>query len=385
MSNSMRITIIGAGIGGLSAAVALRDIGADVTVIERTPEFRVVGAGICMWPNGARALHALGIAEKLEATSPVLRQICYRDQNGRILRELSVDDLTKRVGQRPFPLARSDLHAALLSRLEPNTVRLGRICVDVQQDDSSVRVTLDDGNTIESDVLVGADGIRSVVRQYVTGGSPRMPYHFTSWVGLVQSELNTTPNDTFTIHVQDSKRVGLLPVGDGRTYFFCDAVSDSEDIGESPLAELQRHFVGWPVVRILAGAIDDNSIRKLAVHDLDTLGSFVRNRIVLLGDAAHATTPTLGQGGALAMEDSLVLARCLAECPDQDLALARYDAERLSRTRNVVLASRARTAATLGLDGSSAQAWQERLVTNNNQDFLDQLVEIHQTGPLALA
>ncbi|MDR7224610.1 MULTISPECIES: FAD-dependent monooxygenase [Aminobacter] len=384
MSRPLRVTIIGAGIGGLSAAVALRKIGADVTVVERAPELRAAGAGICMWPNGAQALHALGIANPLEMVSPILHRVCYRDQHGRVIREMSIDKLTELVGQRPFPLARSDLQAALLSRLDPALVRLGGACVSVEQDANGVRAVLDDGTEIASDLLVGADGIRSVVRNHVTGGTDRLRYHYTTWLGLVSFGLNLTPPGTFTFHVQDSKRVGLLNVGDDRLYFFFDAVPSGEANPDGVRAELRHHFDGWcSEVTTLVEALDEAKTNRLPVHDLDPLASFVNGRIVLIGDAAHATTPTLGQGGALAMEDSLVLARHLAESTDYGSALASYDNERLMRTRQVVLASRARTAATLGIDNTSAQTWQKQLTDDASQDFLEQLVDIHRAGPLA--
>lgn len=337
-----------------------------------------------MWPNGAQALQALGIAETLEKVSPILHRLCYRDHSGRLIREMSIDTLTDRVGERSFPLARTDLQAALLSRFDPHAVRLGAACVSVEQDEGRVRAALDDGTVIESDLLVGADGIRSVVRKHVTGGTDRLRYHYTTWAGLVPLDLNITPPDTFTFHVQGAKRVGLLNVGEGRLYFFCDAVPDDEPRLDGPRAELRHHFDGWcSEIGALVEAVDETTTYKLPVHDLDPLDSFVSGRVILLGDAAHATTPTLGQGGAMAMEDSLVLARCLAESADYSDALARYDTERITRTRKIVLASRARTAAMLGLDDTSAQTWQKQLTSADSQDFLDQLVEIHQTGPLA--
>lgn len=385
MSRAIRVTVVGAGIGGLSAAIALRDIGAEVVVLERAPEILVLGAGICLWPNGAQALRALGLAGGLEKVSPILRRLHYFNGQGQLRREMSFDYLTEQTGCRSFPLARSDLHIALLSRLPRDIVRLGVSCVGVQQDESGVRATLDDGTVIESDMLIGADGIRSVVRNHVTGGAHHLRYHYTTWVGLVPEELDLTPADTFKFYVQDAKRVGLLNVGAGRVYFFCDAAVPNNDQEESGAqAELQQLFAGWcSAVQTLVQAVDDSKSRRLPVCDLDPLDSYVRGRVALLGDAAHATTPTLGQGGAMAMEDALVLARCLADSSDLHTALTQYDELRVPRTHAVVLASRVRTAATLELNSVSANDWREQLARGESHDFLEEQVEICRSSPLA--
>lgn len=385
MKNPLRVTIVGAGIGGLSAAIALRDIGAEVVVIERAPEILVLGAGICLWPNGAQALETLGLVEALEDVSPLLHRLRYCDGSGQLRREMSFDYLTEHTGCRSFPLARSDLHVALLSRLAPNTIRLGAACVDVQQDESSVRAVLEDGTIVESDLLIGADGVRSAVRKHVTGGADNLRYHYSTWVGLVPDKLDLTPADTFSFYVQDSRRVGLLNVGNGRVYFFCDAaVPDTDDHENGAQARLQELFAGWcPTVQTLLHAVDNTQTRRLPVCDLDPLDTFFQGRVVLLGDAAHATTPTLGQGGAMAMEDAIVLARCLDTASDLRAALTQYEALRLPRTRGIVLASRARTAATLALDKAAMNSWEQRLATGESQDFMEEQLEIFRTGPLA--
>ena len=382
--STRNVAIVGAGIGGLSCAVALRDAGCDVRVYERAPELKPIGAGICMWPNGARALRALRVTDAFEDVSPRLRELAYRDRDGNELRRMSLAAFAERVGQRSYPLARSDLHEALLQRLGEDVVQLDAECVGVEQDAAGVTTTFADGSRVRADLLIGADGVRSVVRGHVLTEPCALRHYYWSWVGLVPDTPELAPADSFTFFVGGQQRVGLLNVGRGRLYFFCDAPlgPDEEPPGADVREQLEGLFAGWSdTVRRLIDRVAPDAPPRLPVCDFDPLPTFVRGRIALLGDAAHATTPTLGQGGALAMEDSLVLAGHVARCDDLCSALAAYDAERRPRSARVVLAARARTLAMLGVVPEAEQAWYERLGDDRTQDFIDQLTDIAATAP----
>lgn len=385
MRNPIKVAIVGAGIGGLSAAIALRKIGAEVVVLERAPEILVLGAGICLWPNGGQALKALGLEPALADVSPILKNLSYLDKNGKSKREMSFDFLTQETGHRSFPIARADLHMALLGQLDPSIIKLGAATVGAKQTANGAIVELEDGSVFEADLVIGADGIRSVVRNAVTEGNHTLRYHYSTWCGLVPENSDVCPRDTFKFFVSDAKRVGLLNVGDDRLYFFCDAAVENVDQdGDGTRAQLKKLYAGWcPSVQAVIDAIDDTKTSRLPVCDLDPLDSYVKGRVVLIGDAAHGTTPTLGQGGAMAMEDAIVLARCLAASPDFDAALKAYDAERRPRSEAIVLSSRARTAAALGLDKEKAESWQAQLSDESSHDFMDEQVRIFKRGPLA--
>lgn len=384
---SLKVTIVGAGIGGLSCAVALRDSVCDVQVFERAPELLPIGAGICMWPNGAAALRVLNCSEELDDISPILRELSYLDKDGSPLRTMSLADMTERVGQRSYPLARSDLHDALRSQIDDEVVVLDAECVGVEQHADSVETIFLDGTRVKADLLIGADGVRSVIRPHVVGDTAVIHHYYDTWVGLVPSRLELTPADTFTFHVGEQQRVGLLDVGRQRTYFFCDAPAGRHATTGSndPCEQLSALFAGWsPRVRRLIDHVDPGTVR-LPVCDMDPLPTFVSERIALLGDAAHTTTPTLGQGGALAMEDSLVLGRHLAEHGHLGDALAAYDAERRPRSTHVVRAARARTQAMLGVISEAEASWYRRLRDNASQDFIDQLIEFAESSPFLSA
>lgn len=382
---SLDVAIVGAGIGGLSAAIAIREAGHEVHVYERAPNLLPIGAGICLWPNGGRALAALGIVDALEEVSPTLRTLRYLDREGNEVRTYSLEALTARVGQRSYPLARYDLHDALLDRLGRDRVTLDSECVGVSQDENAVVVDFKDGRSVRADLLVGADGVRSVIRSHVVAEPTKLGPYYMSSFGLVPASLALTASDTFTFYVSENKRVGLLDVGRGRLYYFIDSPIDpSAPVSETgdQRGDLREHFAGWcPDVQTLIDAIDPAAPRQ-PIGDFDALDTYFKGRIVLLGDAAHATTPLLGQGAAMGLEDSLVLGRHLATSPSLETALAGYDAERRPRAASVVLAARARMQAMLGVVPEAAAEWYRKLVDDESaQDFIDKQVEIAETAP----
>lgn len=375
------VAIVGAGMGGLSAGIALRRMGASVTVFERAPELVAVGAGVCMWPNGALALRALDASRHIEDVSPEVRTVRYLSNEGEALCDVAIAPAVEAVGQRPYPLARSDLQMALLTSLGEDCLVLNTECVDVRTDGERPVVAFADGSNVAADLVIGADGIRSRVRERCLGVVP-LRYAYCTWVGFVEDDPDLTPPGVFSFIVGESKRVGLLAVGAGRLYYFLDAPLRADEIDDrDPLHRLRELFAGWPSqVGRLLDRIKPGSIQQTPVSDLAPLESFVNGRVVLLGDAAHATTPTLGQGGALAMEDSLVLAHYLGEL-GIEAGLAAYDAERTARTRIVVEAARRRTETMMGVDLDETDRYYRGLRVGESDRFVDQLIAAASSAP----
>ena len=383
--NDLRIVVVGAGIGGLAAGIALRSCGFDVEVYERATELRPLGAGICMWPNGARAANSLGLGAELEQRSPELTAVRYHDRAGTLTSVIGCEHLVEQSGARPYPLARADLHVALLGRLGDTPVHLGKECVGASQDAQSATVEFSDGTSATGDVVVAADGVWSALRAHVTRGA-RLRYLYTTWLALVGADLSLTQPGTFSFYADVSKRVGVLPVSDHRLYVFLDAPV-AEDWGDGTPADdqLRELFGDWggPVARLVEG-VDPESVARLPVCDLDPLDSFVHGRIALIGDAAHATAPTLGQGGALAMEDAIVLSRQLAATSVSVAdALQRYDGASRARAQPIVMAARARARAMV--HGVAPRMTGEPAIAQRAaapEAFMDVLMTISNTGPM---
>jgi FAD-dependent urate hydroxylase len=385
--DGLSVAIIGGGIGGLNAAVALQQAGFDVRVYERAPAIEPIGAGLCLWPNGTKVLDALRLGSHLPALSAPLDRVQYRDPTGRVLSESSLEPLFDAVGERAYPVTRGDLQSLLRAQLSPEKVVLSMECVAVDGHGKGAVAVFADGSRVGADVIVGADGIRSVVRRHMLGRDVPLRYHYTCWVGIVPASEELNPPATFTFHVGQSQRCGMLPVGGDRLYFFLDAPlpPDVELDGAETKELLTTVFEGWsdPVERLIA-RVDPAATARLAVHDFDPLPAFVSGKVALLGDAAHAMTPTLGQGALQAMEDGIVLARqLLTTNKSVDDALRRYEAERRPRTADVVLAARARTGALISTaDPDASEAWYSELASSGNDLFVERLAQLVQAGPL---
>ncbi len=381
----LRVVIVGAGIGGLATGLALRRAGFEVDIYENAPAIRPIGFGLCMWPNGAKVLNALGVGPAMERVSPRLGAVHFRADDGELLSRVDMEPLEAAVGQRPYPVARADLLGVLLDAFGSERIHLSADCVGVEQDERSATAHFADGRSATGDLVVGADGIRSTVRRHVVGHDGVFNYLSAAWETLVPADPALTPPDTFTIWVGENRRAALMPVAGGRLYCFFDfpPQPDHGENGVRPADFLAERYGDWcePVQRLL-GTVDPANTLPVRYHDLDALDTYVNGRIALIGDAAHATTPTLGQGAAQATEDGLVLAHFL-QTTNRSLAdaLARYDAERMARTQAIVLGAREQTRKIVGADAGVTRSWHEEL-RNGSRDFVAKVERITLTGPL---
>lgn len=383
---NLRIVVLGGGIGGLTAAAFLGRAGYDVTLYERAPEITPIGAGISLWPNGVKVMHWLGVGDELSALAPPMRTLRYVSPRGQELKVISLTELERAAGQRVYPIARTDLQFALLRRLDPEQVILGATCVSAEQTADEVRLHFDDGCTVKADLLVAADGVRSVVRELVTGRAwpPRYAGN-VNWNGLIEFGDDLGPRDAFTLIVGDGRRCGFMPVSGGRAYFFFDAAvvnNAAVERGEWR-SELEEQFAGWEgPARSLIRRFDESRMVRQPMCDLDPLPRLVAGRVALLGDAAHAATPMLGQGAAMAMEDAEILTRCLVttDAPVPQV-LERYQAQRIARVHDIGRQSRARTRLMIAADPAATSAWYEQLRQANDNDVVAAIAEIVLTGP----
>ncbi|WP_425245102.1 FAD-dependent monooxygenase [Streptomyces sp. NEAU-NA10] len=322
--------VVGGGIGGLAAALGLRLVGWEVTVLERAPAFAEVGAGISLHANGVRALEALGVGEAIRAAARPLHTGGNRTPDGRWLARMDGAALERRLGTPVVGILRADLHRVLREALPAEAVKTGVEVTDV-------------GDAGDADLIVVADGVHSRLRAELFPGHPG-PVHSGSTVlraitehpfpGLCSDlELTWGPGAEF----------GHIVFADGRAEWHAVLTSPPGVRHPDPLAAMRRRFHGWhDTVPALLDATRPEDVLHHDIHELVTpLPSFtVGDRIAVLGDAAHAMTPNLGQGASQALEDAAVLAACLAVEPTIPSALRRYDAERRPRTRSVARAAR---------------------------------------------
>jgi 2-polyprenyl-6-methoxyphenol hydroxylase-like FAD-dependent oxidoreductase len=325
--------VVGGGIGGLASAVALRSAGWEVQVLERSDELREVGAGISLWPNALRALDLLGVGDRIREEGTIEAGGGFRDQAGTWLFRTDTRAIAERYGPSVL-IRRAALLAILADALPPGTVTLSTEVTGIVEQPHHVLVEHSTGQTTAA-VVVAADGIRSRIRALLWPGARGPRYAgYTTWRFI-------TPVLDIDAEVTESwgrgERFGIFPLGDGTFYSYQSATVPPGQQVDDELAELKRRFGGWHApIPALLDSITAADVLRHDIYRLPPLGTFVTRRVALVGDAAHAMTPDLGQGGCTSLEDAVELARQLDDRPaDPAPGLARYDRLRRPRTQSI--------------------------------------------------
>ncbi|MFE7194357.1 FAD-dependent monooxygenase [Kitasatospora sp. NPDC057541] len=355
----LRIAVIGAGIGGITAAIALSRAGCDVTVFEQADELQEVGAGLHLGSNGARILHRWGLGSQLDSVGVRAAALEVRHwQNGRILTQQTMGTTwEKRFGSPYYTIHRADLHRILAEQLGDARLHLGSRLTGLNEEDDSVRLHFADGDSAQADAVVGADGVNSVVRRAVAQSDAKAFSGNSAFRGLVPADsVPDLPAKTLLIWPGPEAKLLLCPVSGGSAWAFVAVVPDSGRQPESWSAagsaeEVATALAGWNAdVDSVLDAITE--VGRWPLFDREPLSCWSNGRVTLLGDAAHPMLPHHGQGAGQAIEDAVALAYCLTrpERPRQrDLptggsplvdGLLRYEALRRPHTARVQLGSR---------------------------------------------
>lgn len=388
----MKVIVIGAGIGGTSAALALQKLGHEVVVYDRMRENRPVGAALSLWSNGVKVLNWLGLGPQVAALGGQMDDMAYYDgHTGDELCRFSLAPVTEQTGQRPYPVARADLQQLMMDAVGPAHIQLGKQLTGVSESDGVVTATFTDGSTDTADLLIGADGARSLVRDYVTeptGIRPERTYSgYVNYNGLVAADERIGPLDQWTTYVGDGKRCAVMPVAGDRFYFFVDVPGPS-GVVEDRMAALEAAFGSWgaPGVRALLDGIDpDESLNRVEIWDIDPFDTWVRGRVAILGDAAHNTAPDIGQGACSALEDSFALGIVFATTTlSVEDSLKRYERIRTERAGDLVLRARKRAHETHAFDVAATQAWYDGLRREDGTGVIRGIVGNIEGSPVEL-
>jgi 2-polyprenyl-6-methoxyphenol hydroxylase-like FAD-dependent oxidoreductase len=331
MARASRVLIVGGGIAGLALGRALRERGFAPEIIERAASWPATGTGLYLPGNGVRALKTLGLADKLLVRAVRISRQRILDHTGRHLTEIDLTKVWKPVGP-CVGVGRSELHRLLLDGAAGVPMRLGTSVTALVQERDLVAATFADGSTREYDIVVGADGIHSSIRELVFGGIRPRHLGLVSWRFLVNRSNDT---ETWTVRLGRRRAFLTMPVSTDRLYCYADvATGAKQDPTDRELVRFLALFADFaqPVRSILRELESFDSIHFSPIEEI-VVDTCVQERVVLIGDAAHATSPNMAEGASMALEDALVLPEMLATHGSPLEALAAFNERRSARTR----------------------------------------------------
>lgn len=337
--HALHVSIIGGGIGGLAAASALQRQGIGVTVFERNPELREIGAGLTLWANGVQVLRHLGLGDALATISARLTSFeCWSWREKR-LGSIRLDSIERRVGAPSLGIHRADLLRLLASAVDRGSIHVQAHCVGFRAEQGQVIARFADGPDQQTGLLVGADGLYSVIREQLLGKAPPRYSGYTCWRGVTLFEdAHVSPGISSETWGR-GQRFGMLPIGNGRVFWYAtlNCPVDEQDRPGDRKANLLRLFAGWrePIEQLIE-ATDEGAILRNDLFDRRPVRRWGHGRVTLLGDAAHPPTPNLGQGACQALEDALVLAKCLSDQREPVAALRAFEARRSKRSAAII-------------------------------------------------
>jgi 2-polyprenyl-6-methoxyphenol hydroxylase-like FAD-dependent oxidoreductase len=322
-----RVLVVGAGIAGLAAARALAHASFAVDMVERVTEWSGEGAGIFLPGNALRALRVLDLEKATLASAMLIPRQRFGDHRGRRLFEVDLTDMWGGVGP-SVALHRADLHTVLLAGARDVPIRMGVQVRDLHQRDGNVSVEFDDGTDGEYDLVLGADGIHSSVRRLAFGSDSSVRrVGQQGWRFVTECPPEVT---TWSVMLGNRTSFLTIPIGNGRVYCYCDVVSNTNEHSSDALQSLFSDFAE-PVPSLIAAAKDGREVHCSTIEEAAP-EFWSRGRVLLIGDAAHATSPNMAEGAAMALEDALVLAETLQQLDSIPAALAAFEARRRPRT-----------------------------------------------------
>jgi FAD-dependent urate hydroxylase len=333
--------VIGGGVGGVSAALALRQAGVEVAVFERSGDLRriQVGGGVHLWNNAMRALDELGLAGAVEAAGhPGVHSMKWYSAKGDVIGVGDVSELTRALGVPSVGLTRSALQSTLVDALGEDAVQLGQECTGFETGDSSVAVRFADGREEHADLLVGADGLHSVVRTQLLGATRPRYAGVKVYQAVVELPPGILEPDVYGLIWGRGGRLGFYPIK-GATFWFATLLAP-EGEAAAPIdpkqAVLERVRQWGKTALSLVEATPREAITVADIVARPPVDAWGSGRVTLLGDAAHPMTPFLGQGACQAIEDAAVLGRSVRAEPSTAGALRRYEQARIPRTAQIV-------------------------------------------------
>lgn len=330
-----KIGIVGAGIAGLTATISLKKLGYQVVLYESNPEIKGIGAGFGLASNAMRAFSDLGLEKGILPLGTLLSESRICDSRGKII-SVADTSLVKNLKHPSLAIHRKDLHSYLLNQLPKNSVFTHKKIVHLEQSKTNVKLFFQDQTQDTCDYLIGADGVGSAIRQLLIPNSKPRYSGYTCWRGVIDNPDLKIKENT---EVWDKQgRFGFVSLINNKIYWYCciNAAPTDTFVRQMKTEALFERFKNYlhPIGEIISNTTDDQLIQNDIV-DIKPLSEFAFGRVLLIGDAAHATTPNMGQGACMAVEDIAVLTSELQKTGDIETAFHNFEKKRVKRTRYI--------------------------------------------------
>lgn len=343
MNTSREIAIIGGGIGGLTLAIALQRKGFNPTIYEQAPELKMIGAGLGLSGNAIKAFSEIGIEDAVLKAGSVLKRMAIKDMYGRVLNETNSERISEQYGiANNFSIHRADLHEALLERTDKRKLVLSKTCTAFEQTATKVKLTFQDGTTAIAGYVIACDGINSIFRKKLLPAALPRYSGYTCWRAVIEYAPPGFDRDQTSETWGPGARFGIVPLSHNRLYWFATLNASAKDskLKAYTKKDILKHFQNFhhPIPEIIKATKEEQLIWS-DINDLAPIKQFAFNNILLLGDAAHATTPNMGQGACMAIEDAATLANCMENYITIEEAFRQFERKRIGRTTKIVNAS----------------------------------------------
>jgi 2-polyprenyl-6-methoxyphenol hydroxylase-like FAD-dependent oxidoreductase len=339
-----KVIIIGGGICGLTTAISLSRAGLEVVVFERSDTLREVGAGLTLWTNGIYALKKIGVDEPILASGQVVQNFEFFNSKGRNLGKVDIQATQEKMGVPHVSIHRMRLMNALENLIDVGEkVKFNHEFVSFTQDSASVHAHFANGHVETGDILLACDGFNSKARLAILHHDQKRYAGYTCWRGVTRIPSTYTTRGDIRHYVGPGSQVGIFDVGHETVCWYATAnvPAGRKETTDERKQQVLEKFADWPeeVLQIFQSTESDDYLKN-DIYDRDPVGKWINDRVMLMGDAAHPTTPNLGQGACQAIEDASVIAECLQKHSSHRHAFARFARLRKRRTAQIVLSSR---------------------------------------------
>lgn len=331
----MTIDIIGGGIGGLTIAIALEQKGYKVNVYEQTESIQSIGAGIVLANNAMQVYDKLGLRKQLEEVGHRITSLQVTNADLKALSTMKTAYFEKKYQVKNIAIHRGDLQQMLVQALKKGTLKLGYQLKDIDQQDTTVNLTFHNTEVVHSPLVIAADGQNSIVRNQLFSENKLRNAHQVCWRGVVDYTLPKEYQHTLTEAWGKGDRIGFTQISSSQVYWFA-LQSFKKSAEEFPLDQINSYFTHFhPIAKDIIKATPTLHIHTAELMDLYPINNWYHPKVCLLGDAAHATTPNMGQGAGQSIEDAWVLAECLHKYQPAK-AFERYQQLRIKKAHQIV-------------------------------------------------